>query len=65
MNLPELAKKPGDSKRRITHTTAVMCIEGEFVTWPQIAERTGLTEKVARSRMGRLDVVTWRGIARE
>ncbi len=66
MNLTDMDRKPASAKRgRITQTPAVFCIEGESVTWKQIAERTGLTEGVARGRMDKLDVVTWRGIARE
>ena len=66
MNLPEMDRKPASAKRgRMTQAPAVMCIEGEFVTWAQIAKRTGLSEAVARSRMAKMDVVTWKGIARE
>lgn len=66
MSLHDMDKKPASAKRgRMTQPPAVMCIEGEFVTWAQIAERTGLSAAVARSRMDRLAVVTWRGIAGE
>ena len=59
----ELRKARGNAVRVATY-----CIEGEWVTMQQVAERLGLTERQAQSRMSRernrAPAVTWEGLAR-
>jgi predicted ArsR family transcriptional regulator len=64
--LPDMHKKAASAKRgRITQMPAVFCIEGEYVTRDQIAERTGLSKGAARERMRKLSEITWAGIRGE